>query len=141
MTMDHQKKSFIEPPENCPHWLKIKLWKDLRRLVQKYNIAILKTFFLILYVVEHFFGLYFRYWSNWSQTLCSIIEKNIENFRLQEYCLKNRFFWSLSLETYMKQTVTLWLCYIEDLFFLENNIVWFWNFLDGGSTDSSVGII
>ena len=38
--MDLQKKSFIEASENCTHWLKITLWKELDRLVQKYRIAI-----------------------------------------------------------------------------------------------------
>ena len=38
----------------------------------------------------------------------------------------------------MKQTVTSGLCYIEDLIFLENKIVWFWNSSDVLSTDSSV---
>ena len=37
--MDIQKKSFIEPAESCPHWLKTTLWK-LGHLVQKYRIAI-----------------------------------------------------------------------------------------------------
>ena len=39
---------------------------------------------------------------------------------------------------YEIETVTSGLCYIEDLIFLENNIVWFWNSLDVQSTDSSV---
>ena len=34
-TMDLQKKSFIETGESCPHWLKITLWKELGRLIQK----------------------------------------------------------------------------------------------------------
>ena len=39
--MDLQKKSFIlEHAENCPHWLKITLWKELGRQVQNYRIAI-----------------------------------------------------------------------------------------------------
>ena len=38
--MDLQKNSFIEPAENCPHLLKIKLQKNLGRLVQKYRVAI-----------------------------------------------------------------------------------------------------
>ena len=33
----------------------------------------------------------------------------------------------ISLETYETDTVTSGLCYIEDLNFLENNIVWFLN--------------
>ena len=36
------------------------------------------------------------------------------------------------------ETVTSGLCYIEDLIFLENNIVRFWNSLEVQSTDSSV---
>ena len=39
VTMDLQKKSFIKPAESCPRWLKIPLWKELVRLVQKYRIA------------------------------------------------------------------------------------------------------
>ena len=38
--MDFQKRSFIKPAESCPHWLKIKLWKELGRLVQKYGVDI-----------------------------------------------------------------------------------------------------
>ena len=38
--IDLQKKSFIEPVESCPHCLKITLWKELSRLVQKCRIAI-----------------------------------------------------------------------------------------------------
>ena len=40
VTMDPQKKSFIEPGESCPHWLKITSWNELGRLVHKYRIAI-----------------------------------------------------------------------------------------------------
>ena len=40
VAMDLQKKSFIETGESCPHWLKITLWKELGRLVQKYRITI-----------------------------------------------------------------------------------------------------
>ena len=49
------------------------------------------------------------------------IEIKIENLRLQECSLKRSSFWKLliSLETYMKQTVTSGLCYIEDLSFLK----------------------
>ena len=39
---------------------------------------------------------------------------------------------------YEIETVTSGLCYIEDLTFLENNIVWFWNSLDVQSNDISV---
>ena len=42
--MDLQKKSFIEPAENFPHWLKITLSKESGCLVQKYRIAIKKHF-------------------------------------------------------------------------------------------------
>ena len=38
--MDLQKNSFIETGESCLHWLKITLWKELGRLVQKYMINI-----------------------------------------------------------------------------------------------------
>ena len=41
------------------------------------------------------------------------------------------------LETYETETVTSGLCYTEDLIFLENNIVWFWNSLDVQSSNSS----
>ena len=53
------------------------------------------------------------------------IERKIEDRRLQESFLKNRFFWKLviSLETYETEAVTSGLSYIEDLIFLENNIV------------------
>ena len=39
--MDLQKKSFIEPAENCPYWLKITLWKKLGYLVQKLVLGLL----------------------------------------------------------------------------------------------------
>ena len=39
---------------------------------------------------------------------------------------------------YEAETVTSGFYYIEDLIFLENKIVWFWNSLDVFSTDSSV---
>ena len=39
LTMDLQRKSFIEPAKSCPHWLQIKLWNELGRLVQKYRIV------------------------------------------------------------------------------------------------------
>ena len=66
------------------------------------------------------------------------IENKIENLRLQECSLKNRSFWKLVilLETYETETVTSGLCYIEDLIFLENNIVWFWISLHVQSIDS-----
>ena len=40
VTMDLQKKSFIESAESCPHWLKITLWKELGSLIERYKIAI-----------------------------------------------------------------------------------------------------
>ena len=53
---------------------------------------------------------------------------------------KNRSFWKLviSLEVYMKQTITYGLWYNEDVTFLGNDIVWFWSSLDVQSSDSSV---
>ena len=39
---------------------------------------------------------------------------------------------------YEKETATSVLCYLEDLIFLESNIVWFWNSMGVQSTDSSV---
>ena len=57
------------------------------------------------------------------------IENKIANLRFQECSLKNRSFLNLVvlLESYMKwmDTVTSRLCYMEDLIFLENNIVRF----------------
>ena len=38
--MDLQKEPFIKPAERFPYKLKITLWKDLGRLVQKHRIAI-----------------------------------------------------------------------------------------------------
>ena len=53
------------------------------------------------------------------------IGNKIEILRLQKCSLKSRSFWKLviSLETYEMEIVTSGLCYIEDLIFLENNIV------------------
>ena len=53
------------------------------------------------------------------------IENKIENLQLQECSFKKSGFWKLvvSLEIYQTETVTLGLCYIEDLIFLENNMV------------------
>ena len=39
---------------------------------------------------------------------------------------------------YQTETVTSGLCYIEDLIFLDNKVVWFWNPLEVQSFDSSV---
>ena len=55
--MDLQKLSFIEPGESCPHLLKIALWKELGRLVQKYRIA---KKFLISY--QTLFQILFHIW-------------------------------------------------------------------------------
>ena len=56
------------------------------------------------------------------------IENKIANLRLR-LSIKNRSFLNLVvlLESYMKwmETVTSGLCYMEDLIFLENNIVRF----------------
>ena len=75
-------------------------------------------------------------------TMVDDIENKIANLRLQECSLKNRSFLNLVvlLESYMKwmETVTSGLCYMEDLIFLENNIVRFWNSLDVQSSDSLV---
>ena len=136
--MDLQKKSFIEPCESCPHWLKITLWKELGRLVKKYRITILKHF--TQYAAKHFFEFYFRYESSWSQTPWLIIESKIENPRLQE-CFLRKILLEVSYfarNTYETETVTSGLCYLEDSIFLEHNIVWFWNSLDVQSTDSLV---
>ena len=53
----------------------------------------------------------------------------MEKFRLQECSLKNVSFWKLviSLEIYETETITSGLYYVEDLIFLENDIVWFLN--------------
>ena len=57
------------------------------------------------------------------------MENKIANLRFQECSLKSRSFLNLVvlLESYMKwmETVTSGLCYMEDLIFLENNIVRF----------------
>ena len=42
VTMDLQKKAFIEAGEFCPNWLKITLRKRLGCLVWKYKVAIKK---------------------------------------------------------------------------------------------------
>ena len=44
----------------------------------------------------------------------------------------------ISLETFETEMVTSGLCHTEDLIFLENNLVWFWNCLGIQPTDSSV---
>ena len=44
----------------------------------------------------------------------------------------------ISLETYEREMVTSGLSHIEDLIFLENNLVWFWNCLGVQPTDSSL---
>ena len=40
VTVDRQKKSFIKPGEKWLHRLKIILWNELGRLVQKHRITI-----------------------------------------------------------------------------------------------------
>ena len=45
VTMDLQKKFFVEPAESFPQWLKITLWKEIGYLVQKYKVAIKKNNF------------------------------------------------------------------------------------------------
>ena len=40
VTIDLQKKSFIETGQSYPHWLKITLKKELGQIVQKYRITI-----------------------------------------------------------------------------------------------------
>ena len=67
-------------------------------------------------------------------------ENEIENLSLQECSFKDRSFWKFyfAWNVYEMETVTSGFCYIEDLIFLENNIIWFWNSLDVQSTDSSV---
>ena len=44
---------------------------------------------------------------------------------------------SFTRNVYETETITSGLCYVEDLVFLKNNIVWFWNYF-GHPTDSSV---
>ena len=70
-------------------------------------------------------------------------ENKIENLQFQECSLKSRSFSKvvISLETYVKQRkycLLLQDCCIENLIFIENNVVWFWDSLDVQSTNSSV---
>ena len=58
-------------------------------------------------------------------------------FKKQVLLEYNRSYFARNI--YETETVTLGLCSIEDLIFLENNIVWFWNSLDVQLPDSSVG--
>ena len=54
------------------------------------------------------------------------IESKTENLRLQECSLKKKVLLEVSYFTrnlYETETVTSGLCYIENLIFLENNIV------------------
>ena len=64
---------------------------------------------------------------------------DIENWNRESSALKNWPFSKLVILNIGEvETVTSGLCYIEDLTFLENNVVWFWNSLDVQSTVSSV---
>ena len=68
------------------------------------------------------------------------IENKLENIRLQEYSEKCVL---LEVSYFIRniheaETVTSGLYYMEDLIFLKNNVVWFWNSLDVQSIDSSV---
>ena len=75
--MDLQKKSFTESAKSYPDWLKIILWKELGCLLQKYRIAIQKTFFLIC--CQIFFHILFQI-SEYliADTMIDNIEKNRE---------------------------------------------------------------
>ena len=59
--------------------------------------------------------------------MINIVENKVENIRLQGYCLKNCLenleVSSFAKNIYEIETVTSGLCYIEDLIFLENNLV------------------
>ena len=69
------------------------------------------------------------------------IENKIENLWLLECSLKKQVLLEVSYfarNIYVMKTVNSGLYCIEDLIFLKNNIVWFWNYLDVESTDSSV---
>ena len=59
--------------------------------------------------------------------MINIVENKVENIRLQGYCLKNSLenleVSSFAKNIYEIETVTSGLCYIEDLIFLENNLV------------------
>ena len=86
--MDLQKKSFIDPGKSCPHWLKITLWNELGRLVQKYRIK--KNIFPNLFsnifkdVISYMVVI---------DTMIDNIGNKLDNLRLQGCCLKNRPFW------------------------------------------------
>ena len=70
------------------------------------------------------------------------------SFRPLKLCIHNAFrldilIWpfqetTFDLYIYETETVNSWLCYIKDLIFLGNNIVWLWNSLNVQTTDSSV---
>ena len=59
--------------------------------------------------------------------MINIVENKVENIRLQGYCFKNSLenleVSSFAKNIYEIETVTSGLCYIEDLIFLENNLV------------------
>ena len=61
----------------------------------------------------------------------------LERKNFKKFLLEVSFF---ARNIYETETVTLGLCCMEDLIFLENNIVWFWNSLDVQSTNGSVGL-
>ena len=68
LTVALQRKCFIlKSAKGCPHWLKTKLWKALGHLPRDIVLLFKKTFFIICQTL----GFYFRYESNWSQTLWS----------------------------------------------------------------------
>ena len=97
--MDLQKKSFIEPVESCPHWLKITLLKDLGHIAQKYRIAIQKNIF------PNILSNMFLDFISYVGVIDHDIKNKIENLRLQECSLKSRSSWKLVifLETYKKR--------------------------------------
>ena len=74
-------------------------------------------------------------------TVIDNIENKIENLQLQNVLYKIQVLLEVSYfarNMYEKKPVISELFYIEDLIFLENNIVWFPNSLDVQSTDNSV---
>ena len=64
--------------------------------------------------------------------------KNKIIYDFRNALLKKAAFESFARNMYQTDTVTLGLCYIEDLIFLKNDIVWIWTSLDVQSTGSSV---
>ena len=59
--------------------------------------------------------------------MINIVENKVENIRLSGYSFKNRLanleVSSFAQNIYELETVTSGVCYIEDLIFLENNLV------------------